>query len=240
MSESLHPDVLSLTVGQTSLWYEDVTNHLNLSRPKRERFEIVPRVELIERAHAWLKADEDRLVASEEATYYTDEEPLVVLALPYSLNHPITHEETINTWAHARGGLIEPWAGRLALLQNWPAKVLEGTAALDAEPPVRFVVAETGYDEDRVAPRDEQLEDLQRIRSRHPQVRSVSLLEGGVMAHRLRPPTMEVDWRDTYVRTIEAEPYRAFVPKAYVDQDGFAIVGKSRLSIGAVARRAIC
>ena len=214
-------EMLIASMNQSGHWYIEATRDLNRDRPRRQQFPIVPQDELPARGKEWLEGDEQYVQAAKEALYYAAGKPLVLLALPYDPDHPINHQEAIHTWTHARGGddSLYPLPDRVAWLQQWSALQIEGRASKGAVKPIRFAIVETGYDGSRSGTGDEQLEGLQKIQARQPAVRSASIFEGGMLAHRYSD-VIAPHWQDTYVRPVEVESRDDCVPCAVIDDVG--------------------
>ena len=234
-SVAVTSEMLIATVDESGQWYTKVAKDLNAGRrSKKSKVQVVPEDELAGRAEAWLS--DERLRAAEEGLHYLEDKPLIIMPLP---NTPVSHEEVVNTWADARGGKLWQWGGRMAFLKQWPADQLSGYDQRQSEDPVRFVAIETGYEADRQGDRDEQLRALKGVQARHPNVRSATIFEGGVLANRYSDETRP-DWHDTYVRAIEVKPDSGgLFPHAYVSVDGGAFVDVSIVEGGDVSRRAV-
>ena len=227
-------ELLVATLDQSGAWYTKVATDLNEGRAKKQKVQIVPENELPGRAKAWLT--NDRLKATEGGgLYYEEDSPLVVMALP---NTPVSHEESVQTWANARNGRIWDWGGRLAFLKQWSADQLSGYDPSKAQEPVRFVAIETGYEKLREGTGQDQLEVLERVQSRYPAVRSAAIFEGGVLANRYADEA-NPNWLHALVRAIELKPDSVGrFPYADVS-DGRANVGYSYGLSGAVSRRLV-
>ena len=234
-SVAVTSEMLIATVDESGQWYTKVAKDLNAGRrSKKSKVQVVPEDELAGRAEAWLS--DERLRAAEEGLHYLEDKPLIIMPLP---NTPVSHEEVVNTWADARGGKLWQWGGRMAFLKQWPADQLSGYDQRQSEDPVRFVAIETGYEADRQGDRDEQLRALKGVQARHPNVRSATIFEGGVLANRYSDETRP-DWHDTYVRAIEVKPDSdGDFPGAYVRDGGEAVVVFSFVEYDYVSRRAV-
>lgn len=229
--------VLLATLDESAAWYTDIATELNGGRQKWQQFDVVPEDELADRANAWLT--DERLKAS---TLYDGlvgnvDYPLMVLALP---NTPISHEETVQTWADTRGGNLLRWSGRLAFLQQWSADELSGYDPRHSQEPVRFVVVETAYHREGRGDREIQAYNMEHMQVAHPLIGSATMFEGAVLARRYANDGTFNIWEKTVARAVDLKPDRENrVPLAFVNHKGEVVVGSSGYGYTHAARRRI-
>lgn len=229
-------ELLLASVERSAAWYTEVTADLNKGRAADQQIQIVPENELADRADDWLTQGRYTATRAENGLYVTDSNPLIVLALP---NAPISHRETVNSWAKSRDGQLTRWSGRMAFLNHWSANELSGFDPSQADEPVRFVVIETAYQENRRGNRENQVYQLRKNQLENPLLGSATLFEGGVLARQTSETSFDA-WQQTVVRDIGLQPnHDNQVPLAFLDHNGQAIIGQSSWGYTHVARRKV-
>ncbi len=229
-------DLLLATLDQSAAWYSEAAVDLNKYRDEEQKVAVVPEDELPDRAVERLTDDRLSATVAENGLYRTDDDPLILLAVP---NTPISRQETIRTWAAARGGNILSWGGSIAFLSHWSANDLSGYDPNNTHDPVRFVVIETAYERNRRGYRDSQLYQLGCVQADHPLIGPASMYEGAVLAKRCDDVSFTA-WERTTIRPIGLKPNQDnCIPVAFLNHKGQAVIDESDWGYTGTSRRRI-
>lgn len=205
---------------QSATVYSELTSRINHKRKPADQLEVLSKDRLMNEAEAWLR-DPQVLAAVKLGLHDSTDEPVALLAVPHA---DFSHEEVVDTWDFASHNdrprqykyrAENFWRN----LNQWDSKSLCYFNPNDPTP-VRFVIAETGFDATRTGPRlvDEanfdpstttyQLQQLRSLRSQNSYIYPMDLFAGAVNAYRWKhQPSLPQDIEDqTYVWDVMLQP----------------------------------